>query len=46
MLFNSLEFPVFLIVVFALYWGIGARNRGFQNLLLIAASYFFYGWWA
>lgn len=45
MLFNSLEFPVFLVVVFALYWAMGPRNLGAQNLLLILASYFFYGWW-
>jgi D-alanyl-lipoteichoic acid acyltransferase DltB (MBOAT superfamily) len=45
MLFNSLEFPAFLLLVFALYWIIGFRKRGFQNLFLVLASYFFYGWW-
>lgn len=44
MLFNSLEFLVFLPIVFLLYWFI-FRNRVMQNLLVVAASYIFYGWW-
>ncbi len=42
MLFNSPEFVVFLIVVYVLY-----RLSRFQvqNYLLLAAGYFFYGWW-
>ncbi|MCB0818737.1 MAG: MBOAT family protein, partial [Flavobacteriales bacterium] len=43
MLFNSIEFCVFLPVVFALYWLL--RERRAQNLLLLVASYVFYGWW-
>ena len=45
MLFNSLEFPVFLALVFTLYWALRPRNTRIQNLLLILASYVFYGWW-
>ncbi|NND54697.1 MAG: MBOAT family protein [Gammaproteobacteria bacterium] len=45
MLFNSLEFFVFLPVVFGLYWYVAARNLTARNLLLLAASYVFYGWW-
>jgi D-alanyl-lipoteichoic acid acyltransferase DltB (MBOAT superfamily) len=45
MLFNSIPFAVFLPVVFALYWLVGPKRRGTQNLLLIVASYVFYGWW-
>lgn len=45
MLFNSLDFAVFLPFVFALYWLIPAQHKKAQNVLLIAASYFFYGWW-
>ena len=45
MLFNSLVFALFLPTVFALYWGVGAARWRLQNGLLIAASYFFYGWW-
>ena len=44
MLFNSLEFFLFLPIVFALYWFI-FRGRRWQNLLVVVASYVFYGWW-
>ena len=42
MLFNSLEFLVFLPVVLGLYYSLKLRA---QNVMLVAASYFFYGWW-
>lgn len=45
MLFNSFGFGIFLIVVFALYWFVFNRKLRQQNLLLLAASYFFYGCW-
>ena len=50
MLFNSLEFLLFLPTVFAAYWILNLwtnRPRGLQaqNLLLLIASYVFYGWW-
>ena len=45
MLFNSLEFLIFLILVFTLYWFVFNKNKRHQNLLLLASSYFFYGWW-
>ena len=45
MLFNSLEFAVFLPVVFLLYWFVVNKNLKHQNILLVAASYVFYGWW-
>ena len=45
MLFNSYTFFFFLIVVFLLYWGIGARRMRAQNVLILVASYVFYGWW-
>jgi len=44
MLFNSLDFLFFLPVVFALYWFV-FRQRRWQNLLVVVASYVFYGWW-
>ncbi len=44
MLFNSLEFLIFLPIVFLLYWFV-FRGRKWQNLLVIVASYVFYGWW-
>lgn len=45
MLFNSIDFAVFLPVVFCLYWFVFQRNLKAQNLLVVGASYFFYGWW-
>jgi D-alanyl-lipoteichoic acid acyltransferase DltB (MBOAT superfamily) len=45
MLFNSLEFAIFLPVVFLLYWFVFNRNVKWQNLFVVAASYLFYGWW-
>lgn len=44
MLFNSLEFLIFLPIVFLLYWFV-FRGRRWQNLLVVVASYVFYGWW-
>jgi alginate O-acetyltransferase complex protein AlgI len=40
--FTSYEFLLFFPTVFALYWLI--RKQAWQNLLLLAASYVFYGW--
>jgi alginate O-acetyltransferase complex protein AlgI len=45
LLFNSLNFALFLPVVFLLYWFVTQRNLGIQNILLLAASYFFYACW-
>ena len=44
MLFNSFEFLVFLPIAFLLYWFV-FRVRRWQNLLVVVASYVFYGWW-
>ena len=45
MLFNSITFAIFLPIVFILYWFVFQRNLKIQNLLIIVASYIFYGWW-
>lgn len=46
MLFNSVEFAVFLPIVLTLFWWLPVRrNLKLQNLLVTAASYLFYGWW-
>ena len=45
MLFNSIDFAVFLPVVFIFYWFFTNNNLRLQNLLIVAASYIFYGWW-
>ncbi len=54
MLFNSLIFALFMPIVFGFYWGlcyprsgekVSHRRIGLQNLFVVIASYFFYGWW-
>lgn len=44
MLFQSIEFLIFLPIVFLLYWFVFKRLK-YQNLLVLVASYIFYGWW-
>ena len=44
MLFNSVEFLIFLPIVFLLYWFV-FRSLRWQNFLVLTASYIFYGWW-
>lgn len=41
MIFHSLDFIVFFVAVVLLYWRLGQRG---QNVLLLVASYFFYGY--
>jgi len=45
MLFNSFEYLFFLPIVFLLYWFVFDKKIIVQNLLVIGASYFFYGFW-
>ncbi len=45
MLFNSFEFLFFLPTVFILYWIVLGKSIQLQNILLLIASYIFYGWW-
>jgi D-alanyl-lipoteichoic acid acyltransferase DltB (MBOAT superfamily) len=45
MFFNSLDFALFFPLVFALYWFVANKNITKQNLLVVLASYMFYGWW-
>jgi len=42
-LFNSAAFAVFLPIVLVVYWSLRSTRQ--QNLFLLAASLFFYGWW-
>src|SRR5260221_859623 len=42
MLFDSPAYFLFLIPVVLLYWRLNHRA---QNIFLLLASYFFYGWW-
>jgi alginate O-acetyltransferase complex protein AlgI len=45
LLFNSIAFLLFLPIVFTGYWFVVRKSMRAQNLLLLAASYVFYGWW-
>jgi len=45
MLFNSLDFAIFLPIVFTIYWLLPKNTPKYQNYWIVIASYFFYGWW-
>lgn len=45
MLFNSIDFAIFLPIVFFLYWFATKGNFKLQNILLLISSYFFYACW-
>jgi len=45
MLFNSIEFGIFIPIVFLLYWFVANRSLNIQNGFLVVVSYVFYGWW-
>jgi alginate O-acetyltransferase complex protein AlgI len=45
MLFNTLDFAVFLPIIFVFYWFVTNNNLRLQNALIVVASYVFYGWW-
>ncbi len=42
MIFNTAEFFVFFAIFLAIYY---VLNRTWQNVVLVVASYIFYGWW-
>jgi alginate O-acetyltransferase complex protein AlgI len=44
-LFNSIDFALFCPVVFLLYWFVANKPVRLQNLLIVIASFVFYGWW-
>ena len=45
MLFNTIDFAIFLPIVFLCYWFLFKNSLKGQNAFLVVASYFFYGWW-
>jgi D-alanyl-lipoteichoic acid acyltransferase DltB (MBOAT superfamily) len=45
MIFNSLDFALFLPIVFVLYWFVTNKSLTLQNILLLVSSYFFYAFW-
>ncbi len=44
MLFNSIDFAIFLPIFFVLYW-IVAKKLTIRNILILSGSYVFYAWW-
>ena len=45
MLFNSVEYLLFIPAVFSIYWFLTQNNLKVQNTFLLISSYFFYAWW-
>lgn len=45
MLFNSIEYAIFLPIIFILYWFVFNKSIKLQNLVLLLFSYIFYAWW-
>ena len=45
MFFNSLQFALFLPLVFLLYWFVFNKTKNTQNLFLVVVSYYFYSCW-
>ena len=45
MLFNSVTFLIFLIIVFVVYWTTVRYNKPDSKIILLTGSYVFYGWW-
>lgn len=45
MVFNSIEYLLFFVVCFCVYWYLLKNTVRGQNIFLLLASYFFYGWW-
>lgn len=45
MIFNSLEYFIFLPIVYLIYWFAFKKSVQKQNVFLLLSSYLFYGWW-
>jgi D-alanyl-lipoteichoic acid acyltransferase DltB (MBOAT superfamily) len=46
MVFNSASFLLFFSAFFIIYWFVNNKgSKHYRNLLIIIASYIFYGWW-
>ncbi len=45
MLFGSIDYAIFLVLVFIVYWFFLKKNTKAQNIFLLIVSYIFYGWW-
>ena len=45
MFFNSINYGLFLPIVFIFYWLVAKKNVKYQNFILLVSSYFFYSCW-
>lgn len=45
MVFNSIKFAIFLLIIFILYWKVFEKTKKSQNLFLLISSYVFYCFW-
>lgn len=45
MLFNTIQFAIFLPIVYGMYWFLKNQYVRMQNVLLLVSSYFFYACW-
>ena len=45
MTFQSVEYLIFLPIVFLLYWTICRKSKDWQNALIVIAGLVFYAWW-
>ncbi|MCU4174159.1 MBOAT family O-acyltransferase [Carboxylicivirga sp. N1Y90] len=45
MLFNSIDFAIFLPIAFSLYWLLQKSGNKLQNAFIVVASYYFYSCW-
>ena len=45
MIFNSFDFLIFLPIAFVLFWSLSKLGKNIQNVVILALSMFFYGYW-
>lgn len=45
MIFNSFDFLIFLPIAFVLFWSLSKLGKNVQNIVILALSVFFYGYW-
>lgn len=45
MIFNSFDFLIFLPIAFVLFWSLSKLGKNVQNIVVLALSVFFYGYW-
>lgn len=45
MIFNSVGYAIFLVIIFILYWYFFSKNAKTQNAIILFSSYLFYALW-